>query len=172
MLLIWAALAINYSNLPWPWLRLALAVAFAAFGIWALWITRRPRMRWVLAGLFLVVCAWWATILPSHDRDWRRDVAVMPHAVDRRRPRAHHGVRDFDYRSRNDFTPRYLEREVSLSHLTGVDFYVSFWMEGPIGHTFLSFMFDNAPPLSISIETRPEATKAIRRWRRCSSNTN
>jgi hypothetical protein len=25
-----------------------------------------------------------------------------------------------------------------------------------VGHTFLSFMFDNAPPLSISIETRPE----------------
>ncbi len=29
-------------------------------------------------------------------------------------------------------------------------------MEGPVGHTFLSFIFDNAPPLSISIETRPE----------------
>jgi hypothetical protein len=29
-------------------------------------------------------------------------------------------------------------------------------MEGPIGHTFLSFVFDNAPPLAVSIETRPE----------------
>ena len=29
-------------------------------------------------------------------------------------------------------------------------------MEGPVGHTFLSFIFDNAPPISISIETRPE----------------
>jgi len=29
----WAALAIYYSNLPWPWLRLLLALAFAAFGI-------------------------------------------------------------------------------------------------------------------------------------------
>ena len=28
--------------------------------------------------------------------------------------------------------------------------------EGLVGHTFLSFIFDNAPPLSISIETRPE----------------
>src|SRR4249920_3074517 len=65
-LLTWAALAINYSNLPWPWLRLVLAVAFAAFGIWALWISRGPRMPWVFAGLFIVVCAWWATILPSH----------------------------------------------------------------------------------------------------------
>jgi hypothetical protein len=29
-------------------------------------------------------------------------------------------------------------------------------MEGPVGHTFVSFIFDDAPPLSISIETRPE----------------
>jgi len=43
-----------------------------------------------------------------------------------------------------------------LSHLTGLDFYVSYWSEGIVGHTFLSFLFDNAPPLSISIETRPE----------------
>ena len=61
-----------------------------------------------------------------------------------------------DYVSRNDFTVRYKEREVLLSHVTGIDFYVSYWSEGLVGHTFLSFMFDNAPPLSISIETRPE----------------
>jgi hypothetical protein len=56
----------------------------------------------------------------------------------------------------NDFTVRYEEREVELSHLTGLDFFVSYWSEGLVGHTFLSFIFDNAPPLSISIETRPE----------------
>jgi hypothetical protein len=66
------------------------------------------------------------------------------------------GVRDFKYRSRDDFTVRYEEREVSLSHLTGIDFFVSYWSEGPVAHTFLSFIFDNVPPLSISIETRPE----------------
>ena len=66
------------------------------------------------------------------------------------------GIRNFDYRSRDDFTVRYEEREVSLSHLTAVDFFVSYWREGLVGHTFLSFIFDNALPLSISIETRPE----------------
>jgi hypothetical protein len=55
-----------------------------------------------------------------------------------------------------DFTVRYEEREAQLSHLTGLDFFVSYWSEGLVGHTFLSFIFDNAPPLSISIETRPE----------------
>jgi hypothetical protein len=67
------------------------------------------------------------------------------------------GVRNFVYRSRNDFDVRYEERELSLSHLSGLDFYVSHWSEGLVGHTFVSFLFDNAPPLCISIETRPEA---------------
>lgn len=31
------------------------------------------------------------------------------------------GVRDFDYRSRNDYTVRYEEREVQLSHLKAID---------------------------------------------------
>ena len=156
ILLSWASLAIYYSNLPWPWLRLTLALAFAAFGIWALWLSRRRHTSWAFLALFAVVVAWWLAIPASHDRPWRPEVAVMPKAlIDGDRVRIT-GVRDFDYRSRNDFTVRYLEREVQISHLTGIDFYVSYWSEGLVGHTFLSFLFDNAQPLSISIETRPE----------------
>lgn len=66
------------------------------------------------------------------------------------------GYRNFEYRSRDDFTPRYEEREVQISHLVGVDFFVSYWKIGPVSHTFVSFIFDNAPPVTISIETRPE----------------
>jgi len=102
------------------------------------------------------VVAWWIAIPPSHNRNWRPEVAVMPRAVvDGDRVRIT-GVRNFDYRSRNDFTVRYEEREVQLSHLIALDFYVSYFMEGPVGHTFVSFVFDNAAPVSISIETRPE----------------
>ena len=156
LLTAWASLAIYYSNLPWPGLRLALAVAFAGFAAWALWLSRRRRMQAALAVLFLVVVAWWIAIPPSHDRPWRPEVAVMPRAfIDGDRVRLT-GVRNFDYRSADDFTVRYEEREVRLSHLSGLDFYVSYWREGPVGHTFLSFLFDDAPPLSISIETRPE----------------
>jgi hypothetical protein len=133
-----------------------LAGGFAAFAIWALFLSRQRRMSVAAAGLFLGVVAWWISIAPSHDRNWRPEVAVMPRAViDGDRVRII-GVRNFDYRSRDDFTVRYDEREVQLSHLTALDFYVSYWSEGPVGHTFLSFIFDNAPPLSISIETRPE----------------
>ena len=66
------------------------------------------------------------------------------------------GFRNFKYRSRDDFTMRYEEREFLISHLTSLDFFVSYWKKGPVGHTFLSFNFDNTLPLCISIETRPE----------------
>src|SRR5215470_16276713 len=156
LLISWATLAIYFSNLPWAGLRLALATAFAAFAIWALVLSRQRRMSVAFIVVFLGVVVWWNSISPSHHRPWRPEVAVMPRAiVDGDRVRLT-GVRNFDYRSRNDFTVRYEEREVRLSHLTGLDFYVSYWSEGLVGHTFLSFIFDDAPPLSISIETRPE----------------
>ena len=156
VLIAWATLAIYYSNLAWPGLRLGLALTFATFAIWAVWLSRHRRMTAVFVVLYLCVVAWWISINPSHDRNWRPEVAVMPRAaIDGDRVRIT-GVRNFDYRSRNDFTVRHEEREVFLSHLTGIDFYVSYWREGLVGHTFLSFIFDNAAPLSISIETRPE----------------
>jgi len=156
LILAWATLAIYYSNLAWDWLRLSLAVAFLAFGICALWLTRRREMSLGFAGLFLCVLVWWICIRPSHDRHWRPEVAVMPRAtIDGDRVRIT-GVRNFEYRSRYDFTLRYEEREFLISHLTSVDFFVSYWKPGPVGHTFLSFNFDNALPVCISIETRPE----------------
>ena len=152
----WATLAVYYSNLPWAGMRLALAAAFAVFAIWAIWFSRQRRMSVMAIVLFLGVVAWWISIRPSHDRNWRPEVAVMPRAVIDG-DRVHlTGVRNFDYRTRNDFTVRYEERELQLSHLTALDFYISYFTEGPVGHTFVSFIFDNAPPLSISIETRPE----------------
>jgi len=45
------------------------------------------------------------------------------------------GVRDFQYRSRNDFTVGYQERDVLLSHLVALDFYVSLLYRGA-GRTY------------------------------------
>ena len=161
LLLAWATLAIYYSNLPWGWLRLSLAVAFMAFGIWALWLTRRPGMSLGFAGLFLCVLVWEICIRPSNDRPWRPEVSVMPWAtIDGDRVRIT-GFRNFEYRSRDDFTVQYEEREFLISHLTSVDFFVSYWMPGPVAHTFLSFNFDNAAPVSISIEARPQVGRGF-----------
>jgi hypothetical protein len=144
--------------LPWPFLRTILAATFAAFSIWALWLTRRPHMRAAFMALLVGVIAWHVAIPPSHDRPWRADLAVMPRAViDGDRVRIS-GVRDFGWRTRTDYTVRHTEREVSISHLVSIDFFISYWAPewGPMAHTFLSFNFDNAAPLAISIEARAE----------------
>jgi hypothetical protein len=134
-----------------------LAVAFAGFGVWALWVNRRARLRWAFAGAFAAVAVWWVLIPPSHDRPWRPEFAVMPQAViDGDRVRLS-GVRHFTYRSKDDFDVRYEEREVSLAHLVSVDLFISYWKVGPVAHTFVSFDFDDGtPPVCISIEARPE----------------
>jgi hypothetical protein len=134
VLIAWGTLAIYYSNLSWATLRLALAVAFAAFAVWACWVSTRRGTSAVFLGLFFVIVVWWISIPPSHDRPWRPEVAVMPRAIIDG-DRVHiTGVRNFDYRSRNDFTVRYEEREIRLSHLTALDFFVSYWSEGLAGH--------------------------------------
>jgi hypothetical protein len=156
LLIVWATFAIYYSNLPSAELRIGFAVAFAFFAVFALRRWHRPFMPAIFFAVFLGVVFWWMSIAPSHDRPWRPEAAVLPRAaIDGDIVRIS-DVRNFQYRSRNDFTPRYEDREIDLSHLTGLDFYMSYWSEGLVGHTFLSFTFDNAPPLSISIETRPE----------------
>ena len=77
MLIAWATLAIYYSNLPWSGPRLALAGAFAVFAIWGFWLSRRRYMPVAVVVLFLAVVAWWISIAPSHDREWRPEVGCL-----------------------------------------------------------------------------------------------
>lgn len=156
-LLLWATLVIHFSNLPWPWLRLALAIAFALFGLWALWISRQRRMRWAFGAAFFAVVTWFILIPPRHDRPWRPEFKVVSQAIingDRVRIT---GVRNFTYRARHDFDERWEEREFLLSRVTSLDLFISYWTPGPVAHTFVSFNFDDGtPPLCMSIEVRPE----------------
>jgi hypothetical protein len=157
LLIAWSALAIYYSNLPWAWVRVVLAVAFAGFAAWALWVRPSARLRWAFAGAFAVIAVWWVCIPPSDDRPWRRDVAVLPRAVIEGDRVQLTGFRNFTYRSEDDFDPRYEQREVLLAHLVSVDLFVSYWNIGPVAHTFVSFTFDDGTaPVCVSIEARPE----------------
>lgn len=152
----WGALAIYYSNLPWAPLRLLFACMFVGGGVVAFWLPQSRRAFVIFAALVVVVLSWWVTIRPSQSRDWKPDVRVVPRAHVDGDNVTLTSVRHFEYRSRTDFTPHYETREVQLSHLTGVDFFVSRWSDGPVAHTFLSFVFDNAPPVCVSIEARLE----------------
>jgi hypothetical protein len=157
LVMAWSTLAIYYSNLPWAWARVALAVTLAGFAVWALWLRSSARHRWAFAGAFAIVAVWWVCIPPSHDRPWRREVAVLPRAVIDGDNVQLTGFRNFYWRSEDDFDARYEQRAVSLAHVVSVDLFISYWKMGPVAHTFVSFNFDDDTlPVCVSIEARPE----------------
>jgi hypothetical protein len=157
LVIAWGVFAIYYSNLPWLPARLLLVVAFGAAGVCALWAVRSASWRWTFAVAFAALLVWWINIPPSNDRDWRLEVAREPRAIingDRVRLE---NFRHFVFRSRDDFDVRYEVREIDVSRIVSADLFISYWSVGPVGHTFLSFNFDDGTlPVCISIETRPE----------------
>src|SRR5262249_33778613 len=138
----------------WAWARIALAVAFAVFGVWTLWV--RPRVR-LFAGVFVALVVWWILIPPSLDRPWLPQDSVLPRAIIDGDHVRLTGSRNFTYRSVDDFDSHWEEREFDISHVVSVDFFISYWSIGPVSHTFVSFNLDDGtPPICISIETRRE----------------
>lgn len=156
----WGVLALAYAGPPGDVLRTSLAAAFALASLAALvalWL-RRWRVRALTAYLVLLVLvlAWWRGIVPSNDRDWQPDVAVLPYATVEGDVFTFHNIRNFDYRSETDYTPAYYDRRFDLRQLKSVDLVAAYWMGPAVAHVFLSFGFAGDEHLAISIETRKE----------------
>jgi len=150
----WAALAIRYSDLPSA---RVLAVLFAVGTILAFVLLRR-RGR-TLAGFLIVfagILVWWRHIPASNDRDWQTEVSRLAYAdVDGDRITIHN-IRNFDYRSETDFTPRWYDATFDVSQLESVDLIASYWMGDAIAHIFVSFGFADGRHVAFSVETRKE----------------
>lgn len=156
----WGALAIYYSELTSSVLRVVLAGLFAVVGIVTLALMPRRQWRWRALGAFALVfatlLAWWSSIAPSNDRDWKPEVAVLPFATFDGNRVIVHNIRNFDYRSETDFTPAYYDKTFDLDKLSSVDIVASYWAGPAIAHVFLSFGFGPNEYLAVSIERRDE----------------
>src|SRR4029453_13565308 len=154
------------STLPWALARLVLSGAFVLASLAAL-AAVRPLRRGALVvfSVFLIVLVWFFLIPPSNDRDWQKDVAVPARApIDGDRLTVEN-VRNFEYRTETDYTPRYETQTYDLKALRSVDLYLIYWGSPLIAHTILSFVFDGDRYLAVSIETRKngdEAYSAVR----------
>ncbi|MBI3796910.1 MAG: DUF4105 domain-containing protein [Deltaproteobacteria bacterium] len=154
-MILWGTLAIVYSNLPSALLCTTVSWAFALGSI-AVLLFLRPRRRavFVFLTIFTGVLLWWRWIPPSQDRDWQPDVAVLPYATFAGDLVTIHNIRNNDYRSETDYTPRYYDKTFDLSKLRTMDIFISFWGSPYIAHTILSFGFAGDDYIAISIETR------------------
>jgi Domain of unknown function (DUF4105) len=156
----WGGLAIYYSNLSGEGLRKALALGFALFGgallVWYLFSTKRIRPLLIFLAAFLLLLAWWSAIPPLQNREWAPEYARLPHATISGDLVTIHNIRNFDYRTETDFTPRYYDKTFDLRELDSVDLFASYWMGDAIAHTIVSFGFSGKDFLAVSIETRRE----------------
>ena len=75
----------------------------------------------LLAILFGAVLTWWFSLKPSNEANWQLDVAQLAWAEMNGDEVTLHNVRNRDYRSETDYTPRWEPRTVRLSQIAGID---------------------------------------------------
>ena len=115
--------------------------------------TNVPKLA-IVFGAFGLVALWWLTLKPGNDRPWQPDVVHTGWAEINGDEVTVHNVRNCDYRTQTDFTPRWETRAVRLSQITGMDLAINYWGSPWIAHPIVSFQFADALPLCFSIETR------------------
>lgn len=156
---VWGAMALQ-ARLPFVGLGKAavtgLFIAAMVTAIALLWKRQRLLTVAMLVVTWGLLLGWWATILPRTDRDWQPDVARIADARIDGDVLTVANVRNFDWRSDDDFTPRWETRTYRLSQLTGADLFLSYWAGESIAHAIVSFTFTGSDPLAFSIEIRKE----------------
>jgi Domain of unknown function (DUF4105) len=165
------------------WLLVSIGVAWAFGALWfdfpdknlSHWVAAGFSMVVVLVAVFLkpfwraklvvavgviLVMTWWFTLQPRQYRDWKTEVALLPHAVIDGDEVTIHNIRNFDYRSDKDFTPSYEMRKYHLSKLKAADIFITYWGSPYMAHPIVSFDFGTDGRICFSIETRPEKGEA------------
>ena len=152
-------------RLPAPeGLRAAAAIVFAILvppTIVALFMRRRRSFiaLVVFAVAFGGLLAWWSTIKPPLDGDWSPIVAAAA------KTGSIEGdiltltdVRDFDWRTDNDFTQTWSKRSYDLSKLKTLDLFLAYWAGPEMAHVIMSFGFEDGDHIAWSVEVRREKT--------------
>lgn len=140
--------------------------AAALAGLWVIWVgtagllahsdPRSPLAWGLLAAGCLLLGLWWTSTTPSNDRIWAADVSRTLRTERKGSQVLLHNVRNFDWRSDDDYTARWEGRRYDLDSLRSVDMALSYWMGPAIAHTLVSFGFADGRQLVFSVEVRKE----------------
>jgi hypothetical protein len=157
----WATLFLWLSPLPGDGLRTALAAVFAIGTLAAfVFIKRRWRTLAVFVIVFAAIVTWYYSIPPSLDRDWAPEVAVLSTATVNGNLVTIKNIRNFEYRTVSDFTPRYYDKTFDLGKLQSADLICVYWGMPAIAHVMASFDFGGDDFVAFSIEMRNEKGEA------------
>lgn len=133
---------------------LALWVALSVAALAGLWRGERLAAGLGFAVAFSLVLAWWHRLRPSNDHLWADDLARTACGEIRDAVATLHNVRNFEWRSPTDYTPRWETRSYDLRQLESLDLITSYWAGPAIAHVIVSFGFSDARHLAFSVEIR------------------
>jgi hypothetical protein len=164
LLAAWGAFAL-WFQVPGGWVLESLAVglwiAFTLVILIALWRGRLALGAVSFAVAFAVLLTWWSLIQPSNNRLWADDVAQTTTGVVEGDHVTVHNVRNFDWRTKTDYTQRWETRTYDLRRLNSLDMILSYWSMPAIAHVLISFGFDDGEHVVFSVEIRREKTESF-----------
>jgi len=164
LLATWGAFAL-WFQVPGGWvlqsLGVCLWIAFTLVILVALWRGRLAVGAVSFAVAFGVLLIWWWQIQPSNNRVWADDVAQVTTGVVAGDHVTLHNVRNFDWRTKTDYTQRWDTRTYDLRRLDSLDMILSYWSMPAIAHVLISFGFDDGEHVVFSVEIRREKTESF-----------
>ena len=136
------------------WSGLAVGLLLALAGASQRW-QGRLGLAFMLGLLALGIG--WKQITPAQDRPWADDVArrLQVRSFDGRHV-VLENVRNFTWRSEQDYDIAWEQRRYDLDQLRSADVLLSYWMGPVIAHTLVSFGFADGRQLVFSLEIRKE----------------
>ncbi|WP_241525566.1 DUF4105 domain-containing protein, partial [Pseudophaeobacter leonis] len=153
----WAVLALWY-RLPFNDVtRGAFAAGFAVLAIaviLGLFRTRRLRALATYCLALATVLTWWVSLTPPHTRNWSPDVARQVTGELEGSTLTLTDVRNFTWRSPEDFDAHWEVRHYDLEQLETVDLFMSYWSGKMIAHMIVSFGFSDGEHIAWSVEVR------------------
>ena len=154
----WGALLLAYAGPINDVMRAALVLVFCVASgstLIAVFVRRwRLRALSAFAALCVMLVVFWSSLEPTNDRDWQPQVAILPYATISGDQVTVHNIRNFDYRSKTDYTIAYYDKSFDLRQLRSVDIVTSYLMGPAVAHVFVSFGFADDDYLAVSVEVR------------------
>jgi len=159
---IWGCFALWYQSSPTP------AVKVLCVGLWIVFclamlvaVFNGQALLGIIgfSAVFAVMIAWWTSLRPTNDHIWADEVAQMTTGVVEGNWVTLHNVRNFDWRTVDDYTQRWETRTYDLERLKSVDMIMSYWTGPAIAHMLISFGFDDGAQVVFSVEIRRQKTQ-------------
>jgi hypothetical protein len=153
----WGCFALWYQAPGGIALKSGTVAAWATLGVATLIALWQSRFMFGILGFavaFGTLLAWWHRLKPSNDCLWADDVAQMTTGTVQGTRVTLHNVRNFDWRTSSDYTPRWESRSYDLQRLESVDMILSYWSYRAIAHVLISFGFEEGEHVVFSVEIR------------------